>query len=168
MANGNGNVEDKFLSIGFMAQACGTTTRAIRFYESRGLIRSSRRARGGGRLFVKSELNKLKLITGLRRSGFPIKTIINLFSIPAESPTAAKAARSVHQTLRDQAREMIELGKMARTLGNDLTQTAELLTHCYECEKPFEEIDCSRCDCCTHVPKDDLPLALRVIWPMKQ
>jgi DNA-binding transcriptional MerR regulator len=167
MAEGNGNGKNKLLTIGTMAQACGTTTRAIRFYESQGLISSSRRSRGGGRLFERSELNRLSLVRSLRRSGFPIKTIARLLAIPEESATAARAARSVNETLRNQVVEMTKLMKAMKSLSDDLAQTAEMLTGCYGCEMPFDKLDCGECDCCRDVPKDSFPMALRAVWPMK-
>lgn len=68
-------------SISDLASEFGITTRAIRFYDERGLLSSSAR-RGGVRMYNASERVKLKLILRGKRLGFSLeesRDIINMY-----------------------------------------------------------------------------------------
>ncbi|MFP6808079.1 MAG: redox-sensitive transcriptional activator SoxR [Pseudomonadales bacterium] len=62
------------LSIGKLAERVGITVSAIRFYESRGLIKSNRN-RGGQRRFRRSDVRRLSFVLIAQQLGFSIKEI---------------------------------------------------------------------------------------------
>ena len=72
------------LGIGDLAREFGVTTRAIRFYESEGMI--APRREGQRRVFGPRERTRLKLILRGRRLGFSlaeIREIVDLYDAPA-------------------------------------------------------------------------------------
>lgn len=163
MAGGNGDL----LTIGAMSRSSGATPRAIRFYEGLGLISSYQRSRSGYRLFRKDELNRLELVTGLRKSGLSIKEIVRIFSAVEESDTAAAAARSIRKMLNHRAVEVAATAETLRRLGADLIRTSEILTGCLGCEAGFEELNCGKCELFGHIPADEVPSSLRALWPIQ-
>jgi DNA-binding transcriptional MerR regulator len=162
MADGHGDL----LTIGALSQATGATPRAIRFYEGLGLVSASQRSSGGYRLFRPDELHRLNLITGLRKSGFPVKEIVRLFGIAPKSPTAAAAARAIRETLVDEVAEVSELAQQIRLLASDLNRTADVLTRCFGCDKSFDDLNCGECEPLSEIGVDRLPTAMRALWPL--
>jgi DNA-binding transcriptional MerR regulator len=162
MADGHGDL----LTIGALSQASGATPRAIRFYEGLGLVSASQRSSGGYRLFRPEELDRLNLVTGLRKSGFSIKEIVRLFGIASGSRTAAAAARSIKETLGDDVADVVELAEEMRLLAADLNRTADVLTRCLGCDKGFDELNCGECEPIKEIGVDRLPTAMRALWPL--
>lgn len=162
MADGHGDL----LTIGALSQATGATPRAIRFYEGMGLVSASQRSSGGYRLFRPDELHKLNLITGLRRSGFPVKEIVRLFGIAPSSSTAAAAAKAIRETLANEVEEVGQLAQQIRLLAADLNRTADVLTRCLGCDKSFGELNCGECEPLREIGVDRLPTAMRALWPL--
>ena len=66
------------LTIDEVVRRTGLTSRALRFYEGRGLIRPLRTA-AGRRLFGPGELERVHRITALKRAGFTLAQIGRLF-----------------------------------------------------------------------------------------
>src|ERR1700744_2210809 len=58
------------MTIGALAGAVGVTARAIRHYESVGLLEPAERSVGGHRRYTRDDLDRLGRITALRRAGF--------------------------------------------------------------------------------------------------
>ena len=55
------------MQIGELARQAGTTAKAVRFYESEGLLRVPERAKNGYRQYASADLERLRLLVGLRR-----------------------------------------------------------------------------------------------------
>ena len=162
MEGGNGGL----FTIGELSRANGATPRAIRFYEGMGLVSSCKRSGGGYRLFEHRELDRLNLVTGLRRSGFPIKDIVKLFSIVGRSSTAAEAAGSINGMLVEGAAEVREMAELLRLLAADLLRTAEILTRCLDCDRSFNELDCGDCQPFSDLNELGYPTAMKALWPL--
>jgi DNA-binding transcriptional MerR regulator len=64
---------DKMYAIAELAEAVGVTPRAIRFYESKGLLNPQRVGRN--RVFTRRELARMKLILRGKRLGFSLADI---------------------------------------------------------------------------------------------
>lgn len=154
------------LTIGAMSKASGATPRAIRFYEGLGLISSCQRSPGGYRLFRKRELARLNLVAGLRKSGFSIKEIVGLFSAASKSRTAAAAAKTVNEALRDGAAEIKKASESLKFLAADLTRSAEVLARCTNCDKNFADLSCKDCEVFRELKDESYPMAVRALWPM--
>ena len=69
------------LDIADVAAATGLSSRALRFYEARGLIRPLRTA-GGRRVFGTGELERLHAIVALKRAGFTLAAIGRMLDRP--------------------------------------------------------------------------------------
>lgn len=78
---------DEGLSIGEVADRAGLTARALRFYETHGLLRPARTA-AGRRVYGRRELLELSRITLLRRAGFTLAQIAALVKDGAVDPHA--------------------------------------------------------------------------------
>lgn len=78
------------LSVGEVARRAGVAVSALHFYESKGLIRSTRSA-GNQRRYPRAVLRTLAVIRVAQRVGLPLEAIARaLAELPAErAPTAA-------------------------------------------------------------------------------
>lgn len=84
------------LDITEIAHATGLSSRALRFYEARGLIRPLR-SEGGRRIFGAGELERLHAIVALKRAGFTLATIGRMLDRPSAAlgPMIAAQAKVV-------------------------------------------------------------------------
>ena len=60
------------MQIGEIARIAGTTTKAVRFYESQGLLGSPVRAANGYRQYAPVDVERLRLLVGLRTLDLPL------------------------------------------------------------------------------------------------
>ncbi len=65
---------DKPIDIADVARMTGLTSRALRFYEARGLVKPLRTA-SGRRLYGPGEMARLNAVVALKRAGFPLARI---------------------------------------------------------------------------------------------
>jgi len=82
------------LSIGDLARRTGLSASAIRFYETKGLLRSVRNA-GGHRRFQRADIRRLSFVLISQRCGFTIREIrAELEKLPSRrTPTKADWTR---------------------------------------------------------------------------
>ena len=82
------------LSIGDLAKRTGLAVSAIRFYEEKGLLASTRNA-GGQRRFMRSDIRRLSFVLIAQQLGFTIEQIRQqLLALPMErTPSKADWAR---------------------------------------------------------------------------
>jgi MerR family redox-sensitive transcriptional activator SoxR len=78
------------LTVGQLAQRAGVATSAIRFYESRGLIRG-RRTTGNQRRYEQSELRRVAFIRTAQRVGLSLDEIGDALATLPENRTPTKA-----------------------------------------------------------------------------
>jgi DNA-binding transcriptional MerR regulator len=105
------------LTISQMADKFGLTPRALRFYESKGLLSPAREGRG--RVYTQTDQRHVALILKGRKLGFTIAEIGSMI--------AADAAQPVPQTLkmtREKCLEQIE--HLEKQLGETTEALAEL------------------------------------------
>ena len=68
--------EERYMQIGEVAQRTGLTQRALRYWESRGLLPPPTRMDGGFRLYSEQDLSRLERIVELKRLlGFSLEEI---------------------------------------------------------------------------------------------
>lgn len=60
------------MQIGELARQAGTTTKAVRFYESQGLLGAPERAANGYRQYAPADVERLRLLVGLRTLDLPL------------------------------------------------------------------------------------------------
>lgn len=92
----------KELSVGQVAQRSGVTVSALHFYESRGLIHSSRN-KGNQRRYTRDVLRRVAIIKVAQRTGIPLAEIAEaLASLPEKrTPTAKDWARLSRKWQKD-------------------------------------------------------------------
>ena len=85
---------EKALTVGEMSARSGVAVSALRFYESRGLIRSSR-SKGNQRRYGREVLRRVSVIKVAQRVGVPLASIREALRALPESraPTAAEWRR---------------------------------------------------------------------------
>jgi MerR family redox-sensitive transcriptional activator SoxR len=81
---------ERLLLIGDVAKRSGFASSAVRYYESQGLITSTR-APGGQRRFPRSVLRRLAFIRAARNVGLTLEEIAEALSTLPESRTPTKA-----------------------------------------------------------------------------
>jgi MerR family redox-sensitive transcriptional activator SoxR len=88
------NRGDELLSISEVAERCGIATSAVRYYESRGLVTSTR-TRGNQRRFARESIRRISFITAAQAVGRSLEEITDaLDSLPAgRNPTNADWSR---------------------------------------------------------------------------
>lgn len=115
--------ENELLAIGEIAERSGVAVSAIHFYESKGLIRSSRNARNQ-RLFSRRELRVLALIKVAQDLGFTLEEIGEAFSgIPTDRTPTKNDWRKVSRALDKALAAKISLA----------TRMREQLNQCIGC-----------------------------------
>ena len=119
----SGITKDDVISIGTLSARTGVAVSAIRFYEDKGLISSTRTA-GGQRRFRRDVLRRLAFIQAAQRVGLSLEEIGGALDVlaPGEGPTAAQWRR-LSASWRPLLDERIAL----------LTALRDQLDHCIGC-----------------------------------
>lgn len=123
----DGTTTETGYTISDLVQELGTTPRAIRHYESLGLLHP-RRTAGGHRLYSRRDRARLRLILRGRRLGFSLAEIAELLSLYDVDPSAreqfVQGIRLTRRHLHAVRRRIRELEDLARDLEHAL-QDAE-------------------------------------------
>jgi MerR family redox-sensitive transcriptional activator SoxR len=113
----------KELSVGEVAKRSGVAVSTLHFYESKGLIRSSR-SRGNQRRYPRDVLRRIAIIKVAQRAGIPLATILQaLTTLPKDVAPTREDWRRLSTGWR------IELDQRIRTL----TQLRDRLDSCIGC-----------------------------------
>ncbi|MCA1218023.1 MerR family transcriptional regulator [Streptomyces sp. 8L] len=111
------------MRIGELAERAGTTTRALRYYESRGLL-PGRRAANGHRVYDEADLRLLRQIRTLQDFGFDLEeTRPFVECLRAGHPTGDACAGS----LAVYRSKLAELDALIEQLGSVRTEVAAQL-----------------------------------------
>ncbi|AJZ90531.1 Cu(I)-responsive transcriptional regulator [Cedecea neteri] len=105
------------MNISDVAKKTGLTSKAIRFYEEKGLVTPPFRADNGYRSYTQKHLDELTLLRQARQVGFNLeecKELVSLFNDPARHSADVKA-RTL-QKVADIERHIIELQNMRQHL----------------------------------------------------
>ena len=122
-------------TIGDLAQELGITTRTIRYYEERGLIKPQRTS-GGQRIYTRKERGRLKLILRAKYAGFDLNEAQQVLDIydtqPNEIGERQQAIKLIDMTTRrldeieSKLSELTELRDLLADHLDDLYQMAGL------------------------------------------
>lgn len=107
------------LQIGQLARRSGLSTKALRLYEQRGLLKPCAHSAAGYRLYGEVALRRLMQITVLRRSGFSLAQITTLLQSEGGDSSDILAARvaALEQDIRDKLRALATLRRVATEIG---------------------------------------------------
>ncbi|MDF7758723.1 Cu(I)-responsive transcriptional regulator [Kosakonia cowanii] len=135
------------MNISDVAKKTGLTSKAIRFYEQKGLVTPPLRGENGYRSYSQQHLNELTLLRQARQVGFNLEEcgeLVNLFNDPARHSADVKA------------RTLQKVAEIERHISELQAMRAQLLTLAEAC--PGDEgADCPIMDnlsgCCHHRAK---------------
>jgi MerR family transcriptional regulator, copper efflux regulator len=101
------------MNIGEAATASGVTAKMIRYYESIGLIRESRRTDSGYRMYEDKDVHTLRFVKRARSLGFSLEQISGLLSLwqdPARASADVKRIAAGHvEELNQRIHELTEM-----------------------------------------------------------
>ncbi|MBX2835385.1 MAG: redox-sensitive transcriptional activator SoxR [Gammaproteobacteria bacterium] len=123
MVKKNSRATQPLLSIGQLGHRCGVSVSALRFYEQKGLIQSTRNA-GGQRRYHRSQLRRLSFVLIAQQLGFSLAAIkTQLDTLPeSRAPTQSDWKRM-------SLRFKVDIDKRI----DDLTQLRDKLSGCIGC-----------------------------------
>lgn len=135
------------MNISDVAKKTGLTSKAIRFYEQKGLVTPPLRGENGYRSYNQQHLNELTLLRQARQVGFNLEEcgeLVNLFNDPARHSADVKA------------RTLQKVAEIERHISELQAMRTQLLTLAEAC--PGDEgSDCPIMDnlsgCCYHRAK---------------
>lgn len=114
----NPDAPDRQFSIGELAEAFGVTTRAIRFYEAKGLISPPRK--GKARCYSRRERARLKLIQQGKNLGFSLEEIRDWLALYDADPNHVTQAKvliaKVDTAIDDLARKRADIERALKDL----------------------------------------------------
>ena len=104
------STQNRPVQIGVAASRIGVSVPTIRFWEASGLIQSARDPSSNFRVFGPTELERLQIVSTLRRAAYGINDIRRVIdALRNNDPTAAlKEARKREATLRETTRKSSE------------------------------------------------------------
>lgn len=104
------------------ARQLGVTSRTLRHYEDKGLVRAHRLA-GGVRAYDPHAFETLRTVVALREVGLPIAAIRRLMALRSD-PAAQKRelGLALAMILEDRKRDVVRLQTMLDTVGSDPAQ----------------------------------------------
>ena len=105
------------MNISIVAKKTGLTSKAIRFYEDKGLVTPPLRGENGYRSYTQQHINELTLLRQARQVGFNLEEcgeLVNLFNDPARHSADVKA-RTL-QKVAEIERHIVELEAMREQL----------------------------------------------------
>ena len=96
------------LKIGELARRSGSTVKAIRFYEAKGLLPRPARSPSGYRLYADRDLKRLAFIQRAKLLGLPLAKIRNLAVHLAEDGYASPTIRPhLERSIREQVKDVV-------------------------------------------------------------
>ena len=155
--------EPALLTTGEMARLSNSTLRTVRFYEEEGILRPARRTDGGHRLFERTELDRLMLVTDLRMAGLSLDDIKAILEVKRAASSGNAAAESAIKVLGVRITELKEKLTVLDRLREDLEETSRIVAGCLACQNEVSFPDgCATCNVMTTHPT--LPRSVRVLW----
>jgi Cu(I)-responsive transcriptional regulator len=107
------------MKISEVAQKTGLSTKAIRYYESQGLIESERLS-NGYRDYAQAQLDALSFVAHARELGFSVEACADLLQLRANPKRASKQVKRVAQSrleaIRDQRQRLDEMEALLLTM----------------------------------------------------
>jgi DNA-binding transcriptional MerR regulator len=156
---------DRWSTTGEMARLSDNTLRTVRFYEEAGILRPVGRTEGGHRLFERSELDRLMLVSDMREAGLSLEEIRKLLETKAAAGSGPEAAKTAIEALRKYMDDLKRKVDVLTRLHGDLAHTVETASKCLSCTHQDRFPDHCR-DCDTISADKPYPRALRVLWSL--
>jgi len=114
------------MNIGEAARRSGVNAKAIRYYESIGLIPEPIRTDSGYRQYRREDVERLKMVGRARRLGFGIEEVRRLVDIYDDQERASSDVKDlVMHHVAEVDRKITELNAIRRTLMDMATKCAD-------------------------------------------
>ncbi len=105
------------MNIGEAAKKSGVNAKAIRYYESIGLLPEAARTESGYRIYTQDDVERLRMIGRARRLGFSIDDVKRLQKVYSESREERSGVKSmVMQHVSEIDEKIAELNTIRNTL----------------------------------------------------
>ncbi len=105
------------MQIGTVAQKSGISAKAIRYYESVGLIQAASRSHSGYRIYGERDLRTLRFIQRARGLGFSVEEVGGLLALWRDTGRQSAQVKALaRRHVADIDRKVAELGGMRGTL----------------------------------------------------
>ncbi len=118
------------MQIGIVAEMSGVSTKAIRYYESVGLIQAASRSHSGYRIYGERDLRTLRFIQRARGLGFSVEEVGRLLALWRDTDRhSAQVKALARRHVADIDRKIAELGGMRDTL-------TDLIERCHGDDRP--------------------------------
>lgn len=100
------NQHDRWLRIGELAAVLQTTTKTIRFYESKGLLPKAKRSKSGYRFYGEAAIRQTRRVLGLRRLGLSIDELRIAVNVKSNKGLRKHLVGLLDEKLRQQDLEL--------------------------------------------------------------
>ncbi len=118
------------MQIGTVADRSGVSAKAIRYYESIGLIQAASRSDSGYRIYGERDLRTLRFIQRARSLGFSVEEVGALLELWRDTERhSAQVKALARRHVEDIDRKIIELGGMRDSL-------TQLIERCHGDDRP--------------------------------
>lgn len=123
-------MKGKHMNIGQAAAATGVSAKMIRYYESIGLIRESKRSESGYRRYDEKDLHTLHFVKQARKLGFSLEQIRDLLSLWQNRRRTSKDVKSIA------IRHIEELDKRLQEMMDMRNALSHLVQACVGDDRP--------------------------------
>jgi len=109
------------MRIGELAERLGTTPHALRFYERNRLLPTPGRSENGYREYTEQDIQRLRLLSGLRQLDLPLDQAAELASLCAEGrcdQVSGELRSAIEEKRTDLRRRLDELLYLDQRLGH--------------------------------------------------
>lgn len=152
--------QQQLFKIGNVADAVGTTIRAVRYYEEEGLI-IPLRSEGGTRLYSQPHIDRLRAILRMTENGFPLAIIKTLAETRQQHRTGNDSQQAISKQL-DQMLEGIHAQvKQLQGLSKLIGATRNTVQRCAGCKNKPTSKGCPDCPVKKHLADIEL---LNLVW----
>lgn len=104
-------------TIGDMARTLGLATSALRYYDKEGLLPFVERSEGGRRVFKQEDIEWLKVIECLKKTGMQLRDIRSFIEMAMQGDATIKARLELIRTQKEAVeKQMTELRETLETL----------------------------------------------------
>ncbi|MEK9138152.1 MAG: MerR family transcriptional regulator, partial [Bacteroidota bacterium] len=152
----------KFMHIGDVAKKVGVSQRCLRYYEELGIIEPEHRTSGGYRLYSEDQVNKLRMIDGLKSLGLPLSQIRDILTVKNGAGIGAEKASRVLQLFNLQLQQIDDKIVYYHRLRASVVSAVEIvMMNCSCCHKDMHMERCQDCEVITG--RKDLPLPMSLL-----
>ena len=140
------NQISNLLRVGQIAEKTGKTTRAIRFYEQKGLLEPQGRSSGGYRLYGDAALVRIHWIDQLQNMGFSLGEIRDFLSSLQQTKSGPEFMKTLSNFYSQQLQETNSKIQRLQSLKNELNNSLHFLQTCSGCDSSEKPSACKSCE----------------------